>query len=99
MSDPREQEQSIKDRKKLIYDDDPTPLSTGPVVERKPFKIHLRETPPQPLSGTLKAGLWAAGIVVALLLAGALWKSSQPKARPSAKTGSAPAGAVTARDS
>ena len=94
MSDPREQEQSIKDRKKLIYDDDPRPASTGPVIERKPFKIHLRETPPQPLSGTLKAGLWAAGIAVALLLAGAIWKSSQLKTKPSPKTGAAPARGV-----
>ncbi len=98
MSDPREQEQSIKDRKKLIYDDDPTPLSTGPVIERKPFKIYLRETPPQPLSTGLKAGLWAAGIMVLLLLAGALWKSSQPKAKPSPKTGAAYARVNIARD-
>jgi hypothetical protein len=97
MSDPREQEQSIKDRKKLIYDDDPTPMS-GSVG--KPFVLYLRETPPQPLSLGLKAALWAAGIVVLLLLAGALYKSSQPKPKPAPaqKTGAAPAPVVSARD-
>ena len=99
MSDPREQEQSIKDRKKLIYDDDPTPLATGASVERKPFKIHLRETPAQPLSTVLKAALMAAGVAVALLLAGALWKSSRPKPKPTPKIGAAPARVVAARES
>ena len=97
MSDTREQEQSIKDRKKLIYDDDPTALPTGPVAERKPFKIYLRETPAQPLSTGLKAALWAAGIAVVLLLAGAIWKASRPKPKPSPRTGAAPARVVGAR--
>ena len=81
MDAPREQEQSIKDRKKLLFDDDPPPLATGPIVERKPFAVHLQKTPAQPLSTTVKAMLWAAGIVVGLLLAGAAWRSSQPKVK------------------
>jgi hypothetical protein len=97
MSDPREQEQSIKDRKKLIYDDDPKPISA---TVGKPFALYLRETPAEPLSGLMKAALWAAGVVVILLLAGALWKTTQPKAKaaPSQKTGAAPAQVVGARD-
>ncbi len=81
MAEPREQEQSIKDRKKLLYDDDPTPASAVKGIG-KPFTLHLRETQAAPLPMALMAGLWLAGIVVALLLAGAAWKASQPRAKP-----------------
>jgi hypothetical protein len=84
MDAPREQEQSIKDRKKLLFDDDPFPVPTGPAVERKPFAVYLQKTPAQPLSTGVKALLWAAGIVVGLLLAGAAWRSSQPKVKEKA---------------
>ena len=80
MSEPREQDQSIKDRKKLLYDDDPRPVSASAIG--KPFVLHLRETPAASLPTIMKAGLWVAGIVVLLLLAGAAWKASQPKAKP-----------------
>ena len=75
---PREQEQSIKDRKRLLYDDDDAPVSAL-AVERKPFSVYLRETPARPLSGGVKAALWAAAIIAALLLAGAVMKSTQGK--------------------
>ncbi len=82
----REQEQSIKDRKRLLYeDDDPMPSSAG-TVAGKPFAVHLRETPAAPLPTSIRAALWAAGVVVALLLAAAAYKSSRarPQADPSA---------------
>ena len=87
MDAPREQEQSIKDRKKLLFDDDPPPKFTGPIVERKPFAVHLRQTPAEPLSTGVKAMLWVAGIAVGLLLAGAAWRSAQPKAKPTVEVG------------
>jgi hypothetical protein len=79
---PREQEQSIKDRKRLLYDDDDLPASS---VERKPFALYLRETPATPLSGPVKAALWAAAVVVGLLLAAAAMKSIQGKPPEPAK--------------
>ena len=85
MNAPREQEDSIKDRKKLLFDKEDTPIAFKG-VERKPFALYLRQTPPQPLSAGLKALLWATGIVVGLLLLGAVWKSSQPKAKEMRKT-------------
>ncbi|MDB5352664.1 MAG: hypothetical protein JWN86_3911 [Planctomycetota bacterium] len=74
---PREQEQSIKDRKRLLYDDDEPPVSAS--ADSKPFAVYLRETPARPLSAPVKAALWAAAIAVGLLLAGALMKSTQGK--------------------
>lgn len=81
MQSGREQEQSIKDRKQLLFDDDPPPASaaTGP---GKPFALYLRETPAAPLPAWVKAALWAAGVVVALLLLGAVMKASRPKEAP-----------------
>ena len=79
MAVPREQEDSIKDRKKLLFDnDDPPFIATG---DRKPFALYLKETPPQPISGLVKAMLWAVGIAVGVLLMGAMWKASQPKVK------------------
>ncbi len=83
MAAEREQEQSIKDRKRLLYDaDDPIPSSV-PAGDRKPFALYLRETPAAPLPAPIKAALWAAGVVGALLLAAAAYKASQHKAPPS----------------
>ncbi len=76
---PREQEQSIKDRKHLLYDDDDAAIPSGPAVDRKPFKVYLQQTPALPISAPLKAALWAVAIVVALLFAAAAMKSMQGK--------------------
>ena len=80
---PREQEQQIKERKRLLYDADDTPAFGS--ADRKPFSVYLRETPAAPLSGGVKAALWGTAILVALLLAGALMKSMQGKAPKSTK--------------
>ena len=77
MDEPREQEQSIKDRKRLLYEADEWP--TQRQAEGKPFAEHLRETPADPVPTGIKAALWAAGIVAGLLLAAAGWKLSQPR--------------------
>jgi hypothetical protein len=71
---PREQEQSIKARKKLLFDDDEDAPAAAPreLVVRKPFREYLQTTPAAPLSGGVKAALWAAGVVVLLLLIAAL---------------------------
>ena len=83
--DRRTQEQSIKDRKKQLYDDGP-PVEGG---SARPFKEFLRETPAAPLSGGVKAALWAVGVVVVLLLLAALLKGAGGSKRP-AKTTSSP---------
>lgn len=76
---PREQEQQIKERKRLLYEADEAPAASSSVA-RKPFSTYLRETPAAPLPGGVKAALWGAAVVVALLLVGALLKSMQGKA-------------------
>jgi len=82
--DSGDQDQSIKDRKNLLYEDDAPP--PGPArPPSKPFDVYLRETPAAPLSPGIKAAIWAAGAVVALLLAGAAMKPSPPKSAPKAK--------------
>lgn len=80
----REQEDSIKDRKRLLFEPESPQVSAFP-VDRKPFGVHLRETPALPVPGGVKAMLWAAGVVVGLLLAAAAYKVSQPKPRPEPK--------------
>lgn len=79
------QEQSIKARKHQLFEADaPTVFSSG-----RPFKAFLRETPAAPLSGLTKAMLWAAGVVVTLVLIAALAKTfqrhSQGGPKPAAK--------------
>jgi hypothetical protein len=86
------QEQSIKARKHQLFDDDTSEFAVkGP---RKPFEAFLKETPAEPLSGTAKAILWAAGMVVILLLVAALLKGlrGHPKAgpRPTGKSADLP---------
>jgi hypothetical protein len=89
---PREQEQSIRARKQLLFEND---AAVQPVVERKerkPFAVHLRETPAAPLSGGAKALLWGAGAIVMLLLVATLLREPAPSATAQrAKAGSAKA--------
>jgi hypothetical protein len=78
----REQEQSIRDRKRQLFEDDDDDLPSGsrsgsagtataPLVAR-PFADYLRTTPPTPLSQGAKAALWTAGAIVLALFALAL---------------------------
>jgi hypothetical protein len=83
MAAEREQEQSIKDRKRLLYDADDPIASSAPTGDRKPFALHLRETPAARLPTPIKAALWGAGVLVTLLLAAAVYKATQHKAPPS----------------
>jgi hypothetical protein len=72
---------SMKARKAVLFDEDVVlPDPAAPAVVRKPFRQHLRETPPEPLSAGLKAALWAAGVVVALLFLASLWAMARPGA-------------------
>jgi hypothetical protein len=73
------QEQSIKDRKKQLYDVDAPLVPEG---SSRPFKEFLRDTPAAPLAGGVKAMLWAVGVVVVLLLAAALFKGLGGPKRP-----------------
>jgi hypothetical protein len=65
------QDQSIKARKSELFD--ARHAEPGRVV--RPFAEYLRETPATPLSPGWKAGLWALGALVALLLVASLAKS------------------------
>lgn len=98
MSAPREQEQSIKERKRLLFDDDPQ-IDTRSEGDRKPFALYLREVPAAPLSPLIKAALWGAGLLVALLLGAAAYKMSQPreKAASTKPRADASIGAIASR--
>ena len=76
------EEQSIKARAKLIYDNEAAP--SGPKLARKPFVAYLRETPPTPLSPMAQAILYAIAVVTVLLLIAAMVKGPRPK--PTVKT-------------
>jgi hypothetical protein len=65
------QEQSIKARKHQLFEAD-APVEVG---SGRPFKEFVRTTPATPLSGLIKAVLWTAGVVVVLVLVGALFKT------------------------
>lgn len=77
----REQEQSIRDRKNLMFDDEDLPSragaagegAAGPIVA-KPFRDYLTSTPAEPLSNTAKAMLYVVGAVVLLLFLAAILK-------------------------
>lgn len=79
---PRTQEQSIKARKHQLFETDEA-VAAGP---RQSFAECLRQTPAAPLSGPLKAGLWAVGTLVIFLLAAALATSGNRKPRPGLKS-------------
>ncbi len=66
-----EQEISIKSRSHEVFVKAETDESRRPT---KPFPVYLRETPASPISSTVKAMLWLAGIVVALLFLASVWK-------------------------
>ncbi len=83
------EEQKIKARKALLYDDDP--VQAGPTGPSKPFTAYLRETPAAPLPGAVKAGLWALGVLVILLLVGAVLKFSNAPSRGKPPAAKAPA--------
>ena len=76
--DRQTQEQSIKDRKKQLYEAE-APAS---VESSLPFKDFLRTTPAAPLSIGVKAALWILGVIVVLLLVGALMKGMGGPKRP-----------------
>ena len=66
-----EQEISIKSRAHELY----VKPNVGPAPRpTKPFGVYLRETPAYPISSTVKAMLWFAGIIVGLLFLAAVWK-------------------------
>jgi hypothetical protein len=74
------QEQSIKARKHQLFEAD----ESAAVGSGRPFKDFLRTTPAAPLSGLTKAALWAAAVVVVLVLIATLFKTFHrpPKAAP-----------------
>jgi hypothetical protein len=88
----RTQEQSIKARKRELYEDDePIPDSTGP---RRSFRECLRTTPADPLSTLFKALLWVVGTLVILLLLAALATTGQKKPKPKPVSGLVPPSAA-----
>jgi len=87
------QEQSIKARKNELFEDDAPAAPTG---SGRPFADFLKETPAAPLAGGVKAALWAAGVLVVVLLAAALFRAanrSKAGPRPSARSAALPAAA------
>jgi hypothetical protein len=72
---PREQEQSIKARKREIFEEEQR--DAGP--PRRPFSEYMAKTPPAPLSAGQKAALGAVGALVVLLLLAALLTMPGPK--------------------
>jgi hypothetical protein len=86
------QEQSIKARKHQLFDaDEPVEVGSG-----RSFKEFLKTTPAEPLSGLTKAALWAAGVVVVLILIAALFKSFHKPPRPATRAPAKAAVAATA---
>jgi hypothetical protein len=80
----REQEQSIRARKQLLFEDD-EPRRSGPDLEprtSKSFSEYLRTTPAAPLSGGARAVLWGTGLIVVLLFIASLLKRGREPASP-----------------
>lgn len=74
---PREQEQSIKARKREIFEDE---QQSGPAT--KGFSAYLAEIPPTPLSKGQKAALGGLFALVLLLLLIALLTRPAPRSHP-----------------
>ncbi len=84
----RTQEQSIKARKRDLFDaDTPSVDESGP---RRSFQDCLKATPADPLSALVKAALWVVGTVVILLLVAALATGGKKKPRPRPDIGFVP---------
>jgi len=87
---PREQEQTIRSRKQLLFDaDEPVVGDDGALKPRKSFAEYVRETPAAPLTGMAKAALWGIGAIVLLLLVVTILKTSGGGAKPPAPAQSA----------
>jgi hypothetical protein len=71
---PREQEQSIKARKREIFEEEQD--FGGP---QRPFSDYLAETEATPLTAGQKATLWGVGVLVLLLLLAALLTMPAPR--------------------
>jgi hypothetical protein len=92
-----EQEHSIKSRAHEVFSKQEP--ETGNRAT-KPFPVYLRETPAFPMSTTVKATLWFAGIIVGLLFLAAVVKLSLrygPKRQINAPPPAAKAEDVTLR--
>src|SRR5262245_35981892 len=68
-----EQERSIKSRAHEVFVQQERKPIDRPT---KPFPVYLRETPAFPMSSTVKAMLWFAGIIVGILFLAAVVKLS-----------------------
>jgi hypothetical protein len=68
-----EQEHSIKSRAHEVFVKQKRETPSQPT---KPFPVYLRETPAFPMSPTVKAMLWFAGIIVGILFLAAVLKLS-----------------------
>ncbi len=79
---PREQEQSIKARKREIFEEEPQTDATT-----RTFSAYLAETPATPLSKGQKAALGGVLAVVVLLLLIALLTRPAPRSHPRAAPG------------
>lgn len=91
------QDPSIRERRQRLYEDsnDVVPAASA---SRRTVAEFLRETPPIPLSGAVKAMLGGAAVVVVLLMIAAIVRLAQgpaPKARTPGAGG--PASSASAR--
>jgi hypothetical protein len=87
---PREQEQTIRSRKQLLFDaDEPVVTDADFSKPTKSFAEYVRETPAAPLTGMAKAALWGAGAIVLLMLVVTLVKTNSGAPRPAAPRNSA----------
>lgn len=82
MMDPKDQDQSIKARKKLLYEEDEVPPSALSDGDRLPFRAYLSKTPAAPLPIGTKALLWLAAVIVGLLLLVTILRRSFPSKPP-----------------
>jgi hypothetical protein len=71
-------------------DDAPRRDNAETAVVARPFREHMRSTRAAPLSPSLQALLWAAGVIVALLFGAAIWKMNLKKSQRRAVTAGAP---------
>lgn len=81
-----EQERSIKDREQELFFEHHDSEGRKPL---KPFSDYVKETPAAPISTAVKVILWALGVLVALLLLAALWRTQRARELPPPKSGAA----------